>query len=207
MRKKYLAYKENPTTAGVATELMLKRYKELEELEFDFRPSESTISIAKLAKANGLKTNKLRRYIQRFDGDIEKALKILKAAAKQGKATRAKSKTTPPSLATIMKEFDVDMSTLASQLNKPALRTNLPKPVLMYDENTNLRQYCIDNGLNYTVIQKAVKLRMKGLSDEELPELINRCIIEYKSKGQNRPSNWIYSKYGNEILVTHLLTY
>ena len=141
------------------------------------------------------------------DKNIEKALKILKAAAKQGKATRAKAKTTPPSLATIMKEFDVDLVTLSSQLNKPALRTNQPRQVLMYDENTNLRQYCIDNGLNYTVIQKAIKLRMKGLSDEELPELINRCIIEYKTSGQQRPANWIYSKYGNEILVTHLLTY
>ena len=207
MRKKYQAYQTNPETIGVSTELMLKRYKELEELEFDFRPSESTISIAKIARANGLKVNKLRRYVQKFDGDIDKALKILKQAAKQGKAARKKAKDTPPSLSTIMQEFEIDMATLASQLNKPALRTNAPRQTLMFDEHTNLRQYCIDNGLNYTVIQKAIKLRMKGLSDEELPELINRCIIEYKTSTQQRPSTWIYSKYGNEILVSHLLTY
>lgn len=208
MRKKHLAYIEKKVGAvGINTELMLKRYQELEEMELDWRPSESTISIAKIARANGLKVNKLRRYIERFNGDIEKALKICKGGAKYKKVVHKKAKGVSPNLTTIAQEFEIDMNTLTSLLNKPALHIRQPKQVLMFDENTNLRQYCLDNGLNYTVIQKAIKLRMKGLSDEDLQSLINRCVCEYKTHGQQRPSTWIYSKYGNEALVTHLLTY
>ena len=47
----------------------------------------------------------------------------------------------------------------------------------------------------------------KGLCQEDLQSLINRCIVEYKTNGQQRPATWIYSKYGNEVLVSHLLTY
>lgn len=207
MRKKHLAYIDGRQMPATDTELMLKRYKELDELEFDWRPSESVVSLAKLARANGIKTNKLRRYVERFNGDVEKAIKICKASAKHKKATKKKAKGVSPNLTTIAQEFEIDLKTLAALLNKPSLSVRAPKQVLMYDENTNLRQYCLDHGLNYTVIQKAIKLRMKGLSDEDLPALINRCICEYKVKGQQRPSTWIYSKYGNEILVTHLLTY
>lgn len=208
MRKKHLAYIEKKEgVVGIDTELMLKRYRELEEMELDWRPSESAVSIAKIARANGLKTNKLRRYVERFNGDIEKALKICKGGAKYKKVVHKKAKGIAPNLTTIAQEFEIDMATLTSLLNKPALHVRQPKQVLMYDKDTNLRQYCLDNGLNYTVIQKAIKLRMKGLSDEDLQSLINRCICEYKTHGQQRPSTWIYSKYGNEALVTHLLTY
>lgn len=207
MRKKHLDYATGQKKSTSATELMLKRYKELDEMGFDWRPSESTISIAKIARENGLKTSKLRTYIEKFNGDIEKAIKICRTSAKYRKAVRKKAKGISPNLTTIAQEFEIDMDTLTSLLNKPALHTHQPKRVLMYDETTNLRQYCIDNGLNYTVIQKAVKLHMQGLCDEDLQSLINRCICEYKAKGQQRPSTWIYSKYGNEILVTHLLTY
>ena len=208
MRKRYLKYTSGDTdTVGIDTELMLKRYKELEALEIDWRPSESTVSIAKIARANGLKANKLRRYVEKFNGDIEKALMICKQGAKLKKNARKAAKGISPSLTTIAQEFEIDMPTLTALLNKPSLHTHQPKKVLMYDEKTNLRQYCLDHGLNYTVIQKAVKLRMKGLSDEDLQSLINRCICEYRQHGQLRPSTWIYSKYGNEVLVSHLLTY
>lgn len=208
MRKRHLAYtQQDKSLTGTSTELALKRYQELDEMELDWRPSESQISVAKLARTNGLKINQLRRYIERFNGDIEKAIKICKASAKYKKSVRKAAKGTPPSLTTVAQEFDVDMQTLTSLLNKPQLRVRQPNITLMYDENTNLRQYCIDNGLNYTVIQKAVKLGMRGLCQEDLQSLINRCIIEYKTNGQQRPATWIYSKYGNEVLVSHLLTY
>ena len=206
MRKRYIKYTEGKDDlTGIDTELMLKRYKELEELEIEWRPLD--LSIAKLARSNGLKANKLRRYVEKFNGDIDKALRICKQGAKLKKNARKTAKGISPSLTTIAQEFEIDVQTLTSLLNKPALHTHKPKNVLMYDEKTNLRQYCLDNGLNYTVIQKAIKLRMKGLSDEDLQSLINRCICEYRQNGQSRPSTWIYSKYGNEILVSHLLTY
>lgn len=108
-----------------------------------------------------------------------------------------------------MAEFDVDLETLSSALHKRALYTE-PTPSkklkkLMIDEKTNLREYCINNGLNYTVIQKAIRLKQEGLCDEDLQSLINRVITEYNKKGQSIPSTWIYTKYGNETLVRHLI--
>ena len=208
MRKRHFSYTApNPNLTGIDTPLVLKRYQELDAMEFDWRPSDSQISIAKLARTHGLKTTQLRRYVERFNGNIEKAIKICKASAKYKKNTKKVAKETPPSLSKIAEEFEVDLTTLTTLLNKPQLQMRRLNTVLMYDENTNLRQYCIDNGLNYTVIQKAVKLRIRGLCEEDLPSLINRYIIEYKTNGQKRPSTWVYSKYGNEVLVSHLLTY
>lgn len=208
LRKKHNAVmKNNESVTGKDTELMNKRYSELEKMNFNWRPSETNVTLAKIARQNGFKTRHLKKYLAKFDGDIDKAIKILKARETYKRTQRKTNKNSGPSLATIAKEFEINIPALTTLLNRPALQTSAKSPTLMYDENTNLRQYCINNGLNYTVIQKAIKLRMSGLSNHDLQELINICICEYKTKGQNQPSTWIYTKYGNEILVSHLLTY
>ena len=56
------------------------------------------LSIAKLARSNGLKANKLRRYIEKFNGDIDKALKICKQGAKLKKNARKTAKGISPTL-------------------------------------------------------------------------------------------------------------
>ena len=66
-----------------------------------------------------------------------------------------------------------------------------------------LRKFCIDNGYNYEVISRAVKLHQM-LPNSSLEEVMNRAIIDYNHQGQKQPSTWIYEKYGN--LVKHILT-
>ena len=206
-RKKHYAYTtKNIQTPSVKSPLALKRYQELEMLGIDWRPSESLFSVTKHARKHEIRTKTLKKYIAKFNGDIEKATKICQALRRHNSEVPKKASTQIPSLKTVAEEFEIDIDLLINLLSRPNLRTKEPSKPLMYDEKTNLRQFCIENGLNYTVIQKAIKLRMNGLCPEDLQSLINRCIVEYKVKGQKRPATWIYSKYGNEILVTHLLT-
>lgn len=208
-RKKHYAYTSGKTNAtSIKTPLALKRYRSLEKLGIDWHPSSTQFSVARHAKEHGLRPQTLRKYLAKFNGDIEKATRFCEAKRRHNPQVKQNKVAKQESLKTIMDEFEVDLSTLQSALNKQALRTTPAKKSgqkLTVDGKTPLREYCINNGLNYTVIQKAIKLKSEGLCDEDLQSLINRVITEYKKSGQNRPSTWIYSKYGHETLVRHLL--
>ena len=75
----------------------------------------------------------------------------------------------------------------------------------MHSKDQSLREFCINNGYNYDIILRVVKLKMTGLCDEDIQSLINRSIIDYRNNGQNKPSTWVYAKYGNEVLLKHFL--
>lgn len=209
-RKKHLAYitpgVEAPSTK---TPLCLKRYATLDKMGFDWRPSETRFSLAEHAKKHDVRPQTLKKNLKRFNGDLEKATKFSKIARRYNAQVKQNRQARTQTVNTVMAEFDVDLETLSSALHKRALYTE-PTPSkklkkLMIDEKTNLREYCINNGLNYTVIQKAIRLKQEGLCDEDLQSLINRVITEYNKKGQSIPSTWIYTKYGNETLVRHLI--
>lgn len=206
-RKKHHAYTTKKIKASsIASPLALKRYAELTALEIDWRPSETNFSVEKHAREHGVNKKTLKKYITKFGGNVDKATKICQAARRYNSQIQQRNSKNGITLGTVMQEFEVDIHTLMNLLyRKTAHEKTTPEQPLMYDEKTNLRDFCIDNGLNYGVIQKAIKLKRKGLCDEDLQSLINRTITEYNKKGQKRPSTWIYSKYGNEALVRHLL--
>lgn len=208
-RKKYRIYTSKEIDApSTKTPLLLKRYAALNKLGLDWRPSESSFSLRKYAREHGLRTQTLKKNLERFNGDLEKATKICQAARRHNHQVNQNKQEKKHYLSTIMSEFEVDMSTLQSALNKKTLYVDAQprnKKKLTIDGKTTLHEYCIDNGLNYRVIRKAIRLKEKGLCDEDLQSLINRVIIEYNHTGQQGPSTWIYSKYGHEALVKHLL--
>lgn len=206
-RKKHYAYTvKKSQTPSIKSPLALKRYAELEALGIDWRPSETSFSAAKHARENGVRAKTLKKYIKKFNGNIQKATKMCQAARKYDSQVQQRNPQNKTTLRTIMQEFDVDIHTLVATLSRKSLQTKTtPTKPLMYDETTNLRDFCISQGLNYRVIQKAIRLKSKGLCDEDLQSLINRTICDFKVHGQSKPSTWIYSKYGNEALVRHLL--
>lgn len=208
-RKKHRIYTtEGMDAPSTKTPLLLKRYADLDRLGLDWRPSESSFSLHKYAHAHGVRRQTLKKYIKRFDGNLEKATKFCEAARRHDQQVNQNKQAKNQSLSTIMTEFEVDLPALQSALNKKSLYVNQPpksKKVLTIDGKTTLREYCIDHGLNYAVIRKAIKLKQEGLCEEDLQSLINRVVTEYKHTGQHRPSTWIYSKYGHEALVRHLL--
>lgn len=65
--------------------------------------------------------------------------------------------------------------------------------IMMYDDTTTLRQYCIQNGYNYRIIASKIE---KGLS-------IHDAIEEYLDNGQKNPPNNKYEYHG--ISLSNLL--
>ncbi len=68
-------------------------------------------------------------------------------------------------------------------------------------EKQTLKSFCIQNGYNYDVVSKALKLH-KMLPNDSLEQLLNRVINKKKNKKGVAP--WIYDVYGffiEEILL------
>lgn len=199
------AYKQHllGENTSFSSSLYLRRYEALKDLNFDFS-AQVLIGISEIAKVNGINPRTLSSLAKKFNGDVDKAIKIA-LSKKRYLHQKRKQHKKKYNLESVSKEFEMDIEKLAHTLNKDSLQTTPRKEKLMYSKSMSLREFCIRNSLNYSVISKAVRLRMNDLSEEELPSLINRCITEYKINGQNKPATWIYSKYGNELLVRHLI--
>ena len=143
----------------------------------------------------------IEKYTNLFNGDTSKAERVVRCLEGLREKRRSRKKQTW-SIDNILKEFDVDEERLLKQLGRVREQEKERKPVLMKGEKT-LRKFCMDNGYNYEVIARAVKLH-QILPSTSLEEVMNRAIIDYNHHGQKRPSTWIYEKYGN--LVKHILT-
>ena len=78
---------------------------------------------------------------------------------------------------------------------KPTIHKNIAGKILTKLPNgQSLAQYCIENGLNYACIYRAINTYGKSLTD---------AVDYYKHHGQQVPTTWIYEKYG--VLLKHLL--
>lgn len=232
MRSSYSSYISGELESFNVTPLMLKRYKILTEMGLDLNVKFhcSPTGVYKTATEHGIPRSTLKKYYDIFEGDLEKALKIVllnkkkreeqeqkrqenidsveqttKLVLLKKKTRQETSKKTFYTLETILAEFNIDLDKLLACINRDSLKTGPRGETLMYEPKMSLKRFCIKNGYNYKVIERAVKLRMNGLCDEDFESLINRAIIEYRVKGQQKPATWIYSKYGNEVLVKHML--
>ena len=143
----------------------------------------------------------IEKYTNLFNGDTSKAERVVRCLEDLREKRRSRKKQTW-SIDNILKEFDVDEERLLKQLGRVREQEKERKPVLMKGEET-LRKFCMDNGYNYEVVSRAVKLH-QILPGSSLEEVMNRAIIDYNHHGQKMPSTWIYEKYGN--LVKHILT-
>ena len=205
VRKNYRSYKAGiDNKNGSHSELSLKRYKFLNEHDFIWEPTkERKQTINSEALKIGVAHSTLKRYIEIFEGDISKAIKI----CQENKKLRDSKTNTKQdyNLENILTMFDIDIDTLKKLLNRSSIKIKKENSTLMHSEQQSLREFCITNGYNYDVIYRAVKLKTLGLCNENIESLINRTIIDYRNNGQNKPSTWVYSKYGNEVLLKHFL--
>ncbi len=143
----------------------------------------------------------IEKYTNLFNGDTSKAERVVRCLEDLREKRRSRKKQTW-SIDNILKEFDVGEERLLKQLGRVREQEKERKPILMKGEET-LRKFCMDNGYNYEVISRAIKLH-QILPGSSLEEVMNRAIIDYNHHGQKRSSTWIYEKYGN--LVKHILT-
>ena len=145
--------------------------------------------------------NTLEKYTEIFKGDRTKAERVVSCLESLRNQRRSRKKQIY-NIDNILKEFDVDQGKLLNQLARVREKGKEHEPVLMKGDET-LRKFCIDNGYNYEVISRAVRLHQM-LPYSSLEETMNRAIIDYNHHGQHEPSTWIYEKYGT--LVKSILT-
>lgn len=205
IRYSYSRYQAGDTSHNYASQLMLRRYAILQKLDFDLIP-QKPVTMKELALENGLSVIDFTKLCRKFDGNVDKALKI---ALLQQKIDLKKEKQEKEhyTLDNLLVEFDIDFDTLLNYLNRTSLRTKDKNEPILHYKNMTLSEFCLQNGYNYDVIYRSLRLKKKGLCDEDLTSLINRSIIELNSKGQGRPFTWVYSKYGNEALLKHILLF
>ena len=140
--------------------------------------------------------NTLEKYTEIFKGDRKKAERVVSCLDSLRNQRRSRKKQIY-NIDNILKEFDVDQAKLLNQLARVREKGKEHEPVLMKGDET-LRKFCIDNGYNYEVISRAVRLHQL-LPYSSLEETMNRVIIDYNHHGQHEPSTWIYEKYGTLV--------
>ena len=201
IRYNHKFYISGQKRAGVNTKIALNRYRVLDSLGFIWQPEKKQEYTAP-ARRKGLKPTTVHHLIKKFNGDIDKALTISLIRKKTRQANYSKKKKVPnPTNLEI--NFDMNEDFLKQQIRKRRTSNKKPKQILMYDENTTLAEYCLQNSYNYDVILRLINKRRNHQEDISL--LIKECISEYIHQEQGKVPSYIYGKFDNEILAKHLL--
>ena len=74
-------------------------------------------------------------------------------------------------------------------------RLKLKQEYTILSNGQTLLGYCVENGLNYSFIYRAINTYGKTIEE---------AVQQYRENGSNMPSNWIFEKYG--LLLRHLMT-
>ena len=171
--------------------------------EFALQLYPNQFKVIRKSKTGKASTSTLEKYKNIFDGDEEKANRVVECL-KDLREKRQSRKKQEWNMDNLLQEFDVNVKQLNSYLNRTkSEERKAPSEPLKYHGET-LRSYCIERGYNYDVIARAVRLH-EFCPHDTLEQLINRVVTTYHQEGQQAPSTWIYEKYGN--LVKHELTY
>lgn len=160
----------------------------------------SLMTIHAIAKLEHIKKETLSKYYEIYD-NIEKAVMITKLGQVKRKESLLKNQTKTIeeaskelNISTIRLSNMIDSGITLDEIDKKQKENNRGKrdKFIKIDEET-LFKYCLDNGLNYTVIYNMITTYNKT------PE---QAIKEYKKNGQKVPHKWIYEKYN--ILLKHI---
>ena len=84
---------------------------------------------------------------------------------------------------------------IKAQNYTPSKRTKLKQEYTKLPNGQTLFEYCVDNGLNYSFVYRAINTYGKTLDE---------AVQEYQTNGSNMPNRWIFEKYG--LLLRHLMT-
>ena len=208
---------------GVMVESLRRFYKELKDIYKAIEKCKEnqlkhwgsieyngeTLSIHAIAKREGIVPSSLKRTYEKLK-DIYKAVFICKNRQIQRERDKKKIKTKfgEVSLYDLSLILGIKYSELKNLLNKghtvdeivemdlkptitkgPFTKVNTTLP-----NGQSLKAYCVENGLNYSCIYRAINTYGKSLSEAE---------EYYKNNGQQIPTTWIYEKYG--LLLRHIM--
>lgn len=196
-------YEQGINKNGSFSTRSLTRYQILDSMNFNWQSKKS--EVARLATEYNIPQNTLYDNLNRFDGNLDKALSISIMRKQNREETKVKRKE-QNNLENLVSSFDVNEDSLESYSTKTRSKTpQKQRDTLMYDEKTTLAEFCLQKGYNYDVILRAIKRYRQENPTANLDVIIGECISQYNSKEQGPVYNWIYGKYDNEILAKHLL--
>ena len=202
IRYNHKFYISGKKRAGVNTKIALNRYQVLDSLGFIWIP-EKRQEYTGPARRNGLKPSTVQYLIKKFNGDIDKALTI-SLLRKKTRIDNFKRKKEIPNIINLERDFDVNEENLTEKRRRLGKNNSKSNEILMYDENTTLAEFCLQNKYNYDVILRLVNKRRKK-THEDIKTIIKECISDYIHQEQRQVPNYIYGKFENEILAKHLL--
>ena len=73
-------------------------------------------------------------------------------------------------------------------------RNDTIRKSIKLENGQSLKEYCIENKINYSCIYRAMKIYGKTLEE---------AVSTYNAQGQSTPKSWIFEKYG--LLLRHLM--
>ena len=93
----------------------------------------------------------------------------------------------------IDKGYKVD-EIIEMDLKQTRSREGFTRKVTKLSNGQTLREYCVENKLNYACIYRAINIYGKNLEE---------AVDYYKKNGQQIPKKWIFEKYG--LLLRHIM--
>lgn len=204
MRYSYCHYKNGDITRNYGSELLKNRYQILEEMGFNFT-SLKTKTLQDVAEEVGVDFNYFVKLYRKLDGNINKTIKI-SSLKKEKEEKRKKDEERENTLDNLLHIFNIDFMSLVKLLNRKDKKKHNKQDEVIYRDKMSLLEFCLENDYNYEVLLRVLKLKINTDSTESFESLFNRAIIEVNTN-LKKPANWIYVKYGNEVLIKHMITF
>lgn len=186
-----------------AIELYNENKQETEDSKLEYKGEHKFLKA--IAREEDVAETTLTRYLKKY-ANIDKA--VFMAKIQREKSRQVKIKGGNVNLYDLSIILGIKYSELINCLNSgmsieeiKAQNQNSSKRMKLKQEYTilsngqTLLEYCVENGLNYAFIYRAINTYGKTIEE---------AVQEYRENGSNMPSNWIFEKYG--LLLRHLMT-
>lgn len=198
--KKY--YKKSESIEK-AIEMFNQNKQEVEESKIEYKGDYKFLKA--IAREEAVAETTLTRYFQKYN-NIDKA--VFMAKIQREKSKRVKIKGGNVNLYDLSIILGVKYSELINCLKngmsieeikkqKPnnSKRMKLKQEYTILSSGQTLLEYCLENGVNYAFIYRAINTYGKTIEE---------AVQEYRKNGSNMPRNWVFEKYG--VLLRHLMT-
>lgn len=198
--KKY--YKKSESIEK-AIEMFNKNKQEVEESKIEYKGDYKFLKA--IAREEAVAETTLTRYFQKYN-NIDKA--VFMAKIQREKSKRVKIKGGNVNLYDLSIILGVKYSELINCLKngmsieeikkqKPnnSKRMKIKQEYTILSSGQTLLEYCVENGVNYAFIYRAINTYGKTIEE---------AVQEYRKNGSNMPRNWVFEKYG--VLLRHLMT-
>ena len=198
--KKY--YKKSESIEK-AIEMFNKNKQEVEESKIEYKGDYKFLKA--IAREEAVAETTLTRYFQKYN-NIDKAVFMAKIQREKSKRVKIKGGNVnlyDLSIILGVKYLELinclknGMSIEEIKKQKPnnSKRMKLKQEYTILSSGQTLLEYCVENGVNYAFIYRAINTYGKTIEE---------AVQEYRKNGSNMPRNWVFEKYG--VLLRHLMT-